>query len=270
MTFDAKTQAEIDALLLHLPRLSRPVIKRYFRAGVTIEQKADNSPVTIADKAVEAALRQAISSAFPSHAIIGEEQGGVADKPVCWVIDPIDGTRAFVIGKPLFGTLVGVAQDGVPVAGLIDMPGLDEIYLTQDKFSYLVTGSARKRLQTSDCRRLEDAQIATTSPEAFSADGLARFNRLSGLCRSSHYGGDCYNYALLAAGHLDIVMEHQLATHDFMALIPVLEGAGAIVTDWSGRRPHLSADGSLLVAATPQLHDAALAVISAADAAERG
>ena len=264
MTFDDKTQAEIDALLAHLPQLSRPVIKRHFRSGFTVEQKADNSPVTIADKAVEAELRQAIARAFPSHAIIGEEQGGVADKPVCWVIDPIDGTRAFVIGKPLFGTLVGVAQDGVPVAGLIDMPGLDETYVTQNKHSYLISGGVRETLNTSDCRRLEDAQIATTSPEAFSADGLLRFNRLSAACRSSHYGGDCYNYALLAAGHLDIVMEHQLATHDFMALIPVLEGAGAIVTDWSGQRPHLSADGSLLVAATPQLHEAALAVITSA------
>ena len=264
MTGDDQTQAEIDALLAHLPRLSRPLIKRYFRSGFAVDQKPDNSPVTIADRAVEAELRQAISERFPAHAIIGEEQGGKADQQICWVIDPIDGTRAFVIGKPLFGTLVGVARGGVPFAGLIDMPGLDETYLTQNSHSYLVTSEGRTKLATSTCCHLRDAQIATTSPEAFNPDGLARFNRLSQLCGSSHYGGDCYNYALLAAGHLDIVMEHQLATHDFMALIPVLEGAGAIVTDWSGQRPHLSSDGSLLVAATAELHDAALASVNQA------
>ena len=264
MTSETQTQAEIDALLAHLPQLSRPLIKRYFRSGFSVEQKADNSPVTVADRAVEAELRQAISDRFPAHAIIGEEQGGEADKQICWVIDPIDGTRAFVIGKPLFGTLIGVARGGVPVSGLIDMPALDETYLTQNSQSYLITGTTRTALITSTCRRLEEAQIATTSPEAFSADGLLRFNRLSRLCRSSHYGGDCYNYALLAAGHLDIVMEHQLATHDFMALIPVLEGAGAVVTDWSGQKPGLSSDGSLLVSATAELHEAALSSIQAA------
>ena len=141
-----------------------------------------------------------------------------------------------MIGKPLFGTLVGVARDGQPFAGLIDMPALDETYLSQGQHSYLITESAKILLSASSCRQLDQAQIATTSPEAFTTDGLARFNRLGKACRSAHYGGDCYNYALLAAGQLDLVMEHQLATHDFMALIPVLKGAGAIVTDWSGSR----------------------------------
>lgn len=264
MTADDRIQADIDALLVRLPELSRPVISRYFRSGFAVEQKADDSPVTVADRTVEAELRQAITDSFPAHAIIGEEQGGSADKDICWVLDPIDGTRAFVIGKPLFGTLVGVARGGVPVAGLIDMPVLDEMYVTQNKRSYLITGAERTALTTSRCRRLDQAQIATTSPEAFTTDGLARFDRLARQCRSSHYGGDCYNYALLAAGHLDLVMEHQLAAHDFMALIPVLEGAGAVVTDWSGRRPDLSSDGSVLVAATADLHEAALASVRAA------
>ena len=264
MTSDEQMTAEIDAFLAHLPQLSRPLITRYFRSGFSVDQKTDNSPVTVADRAVEAELRQAIAATFPAHAIIGEEQGGQADKQICWVIDPIDGTRAFVIGKPLFGTLVGVARGGQPFAGLIDMPALDETYLTQNGHSYLITAARTSKLATSTCRDLQEAQIATTSPEAFSADGLARFNRLSQLCRSSHYGGDCYNYALLAAGHLDIVMEHQLATHDFMALIPVLDGAGAVVTDWSGNRPGLTSDGSLLVAATPELHAAALTVLQGA------
>ena len=255
-------KAGIDAFLLTLPALSRPVIARHFRSSFYVEQKEDNSPVTIADKSVESELRQAILDAYPAHAIIGEEQGGSADRQICWVIDPIDGTRAVLIGKPLFGTLVGVARDGQPFAGLIDMPALDETFLTQGQHSYLITGSAKTVLSVSSCRQLDQAQIATTSPEAFTKEGLDRFNRLGKACRSTHYGGDCYNYALLAAGHLDLVMEHQLASHDYMALIPVLKGAGAIVTDWSGQPPDLFSDGSLLVAATPELHKAALDVIS--------
>ena len=262
MTETRLDRAEIDGFLLTLPTLSRPVVTQHFRSGFSIEQKADASPVTIADKSVEAELRHAILTAFPDHAIVGEEQGGCADRQFCWVIDPIDGTRAFVIGKPLFGTLVGVARDGQPFAGLIDMPALDETYLSQGQHSYLITGSEKTVLSVSSCRRLDQAQIATTSPEAFTTDGLGRFNRLGKACRFTHYGGDCYNYALLAAGHLDLVMEHQLATHDFMALIPVLKGAGAIVTDWSGQPLDLSSDGSLLVAATPELHEAALGLIS--------
>ncbi len=262
MTEPGLDRAKIDAFLITLPALSRPVIARHFRSDFSVEQKADNSPVTIADKFVEAELRQAILAAFPDHAIIGEEHGGRADRKFCWIIDPIDGTRAFVIGKPLFGTLVGVARDGQPFAGLIDMPALDETYLTQGQYSYLITGSVKTALSVSGCRQLDQAQIATTSPEAFTKESLDRFNELGKACRSTHYGGDCYNYALLAAGHLDLVMEHQLATHDFMALIPVLNGAGAIVTDWFGQPPNLNSDGSLLVAATPELHKAALDVIN--------
>ena len=255
-------RAKIDAFLLTLPALSRPLIARHFRNDFSNKQKSNKSPVTISDKSIEAKIRHAILAAFPNHAIIGEEQGGRADRKICWVIDPIDGTRAFVIGKPLFGTLVGVAVDGEPVAGLIDMPALDETYLTQGRRSYLVTGSIQTALSVSSCRLLRQAQIATTSPQAFTTDGLQRFNRLGKACWSTHFGGDCYNYALLAAGHLDLVMEHQLAIHDFMALIPVLKGAGAIVSDWSGQPLNLSSDGSLLVAATPELHNAALEVIS--------
>ena len=166
MTDKRPDWVEIDAFLLTLPSLSRPLIDRHFRSDFSVEQKADNSPVTIADKSVETELRQAILSAFPHHAIIGEEQGGLADRQICWVIDPIDGTRAFVIGKPLFGTLVGVACDGQPSAGLIDMPALNETYLTQDKRSYLIMGATQTALSVSSCRELDQAQICLlyTSP----------------------------------------------------------------------------------------------------------
>ena len=253
------TQAE--AFLASLPALSRPVIDHYFRHAPALEQKADNSPVTIADKSVETVLRQAVQSHFPEHAIIGEEQGGVADKPFCWVIDPIDGTRAFVIGKPLFGTLVAMVHNGIPLCGMIDMPALKECYLTKQGRSFLVTTEKQSLLQTGSCTQLATAQIATTSPEAFTDKGWQQFQLLSSQCRSSHYGGDCYNYALLAAGNLDLVVEHQLAPHDLMALVPVMQQAGGVVTDWHGQEVRLDGDGSVLAAATPELHEQALSYL---------
>ena len=254
--------AEAERFLASLPDLTRPIIHRYFRTALDVESKADNSPVTRADRDVEIAVRAALSEQFPHHAIIGEEQGGQADSRFCWVIDPIDGTRAFVIGKPTFGTLVAFCIDGVAVASVIDMPQLDECYLSWEGGAVLQTSTSRTPLHSSQCQNISDAHIATTSPEAFSAQGLNQFNAVVRACLSSHYGGDCYNYALLAAGHIDIVMEHQLALHDIMALLPVLTGSGATISDWQGQPVTHSTDGSLLASATPELHASALELIA--------
>ena len=262
MTDKSLDRSQIDAFLATLPALSRPLIDQYFRSDFSVEQKADDSPVTIADKSVETELRQAILAAFPDHAIIGEEQGGVADRQICWVIDPIDGTRAFVIGKPLFGSLVALAHDGVPICGLIDMPELDECYLTRDGNAYLRRHGREEKLATRQTQELAQAHIATTSPEAFTQSGWQSFQQLSAQCLSSHFGGDCYNYALLAAGYLDLVMEHQLAPHDIMALVPVMTAAGAVVTDWQGAAVDLYGDGSILAAGNADLHKKALAYLS--------
>ena len=262
MSADANIRVEAEILLAKLPDISRPLITKYFRNGADVLQKPDDSPVTIADKSVEAALRRAVADTFPDHAIIGEEEGGSADKPYCWVIDPIDGTRAFVIGKPLFGSLVALAHDGVPICGLIDMPELDECYLTRDGHAYLCRHGSEEKLATRQTQELAQAHIATTSPEAFTQSGWQCFQQLSAQCLSSHFGGDCYNYALLAAGHLDLVMEHQLAPHDIMALIPVMTAAGAVVTDWQGAAVDLYGDGSILAAGNADLHKKALAHLS--------
>lgn len=259
MSADTKICVEAEKLLADLPDISRPLITKYFRNDVDVLQKPDDSPVTIADKSVEAALRRAVAEKFPDHAIIGEEEGGLADKAYCWVIDPIDGTRAFVIGKPLFGSLVALVHDGVPLCGLIDMPELDECYLTRNGSAYLRRHGKEEKLATRQTQELTQAHIATTSPEAFTQSGWQRFQQLSAQCLSAHYGGDCYNYALLAAGHLDVVMEHQLAPHDIMALVPVMTAAGGVVTDWQGAPVHLHGDGSILAAANPVLHEKALA-----------
>jgi len=252
---------EAEAFLATLPGLMRPIIIRYFRNKVDIDYKTDKSPVTLADREVENKLRRAIETQFSTHAIIGEEYGGTSDTDLCWIIDPIDGTRAFVIGSPLFGMLVGLTYQGMPLCGLADMPALGESYFTRDGQSWRLNKDGETCLASRDGSKLANAHIGTTSPEAFNADGLACFNALSEQCRSTHYGGDCYNYLLLASGYLDLVVEHQLAAHDLLPLIPILENAGAVISDWDGKPITLGFDGSVLVAANSALHAEAIRVI---------
>lgn len=246
--------SQAEMFVSRLPSLTRPIIHNHFRTGFAVDTKRDDSPVTIADKEVESCIRSAIAHQFPEHDIIGEEQGGQAQGRYCWIIDPIDGTRAFIVGKPLFGTLVAFAIDGKPVCGLVDMPILNETYLTQSDSAILLDAKGQRTIRTSSCIHLAQAQIATTSPDAFDERGMRVFEAVSKSAAGRHFGGDCYNYALLAAGYLDCVMENQLALHDMMALVPVLEKAGATVTDWSGNAIDLDCDGSLLVTATAELH----------------
>ena len=259
-------RAAAEAFLAELPSVSRAVISQYFRQSFAIDNKADDSPVTIADRAAEAALRQSISAAFPCHAIMGEEQGGHVDEELSWIIDPIDGTRSFITGRPLFGTLIGIVDGGIPVSGLIDMPAINEIYRTEDGRSLFESAAGTVAIRSRSCDRLEDAHIATTSPDAFTVEGWQAFTSVKDKCASSVYGGDCYNYALLAAGHLDIVIEHQLGAYDMMALVPILQNAGACVTDWQGAPITINNDGSLLACATRALHQDALKCLHSSQA----
>ena len=259
-------RAAAEAFLAELRSVSRAVISQYFRQSFAIDNKADDSPVTIADRSAEAALRQSISAAFPGHAIMGEEQGGHVDEGLSWIIDPIDGTRSFITGRPLFGTLIGIVDGGIPVSGLIDMPAINETYRTEDGRSLFESAAGTVAIRSRSCDRLEDAHIATTSPDAFTAEGWQAFTSVKDKCASSVYGGDCYNYALLAAGHLDIVIEHQLGAYDMMALVPILQNAGACVTDWQGAPITINNDGSLLACATRALHQDALKCLHSSQA----
>ena len=246
-----------------LATISRPIIAASFRAAPDVEIKADASPVTIADKTVELALRKAIARQFPGDDILGEEHDitrGTGATGYQWIIDPIDGTKAFICGKQSFGTLVGLLDGTKPVAGLCDMPLLDEIYIGFGEQS-LLNGVV---ITASRATTLAKARLATTSPQAFSKDGLALFNRVSQHVGITSYGGDCHNFALLAAGHLDLVIEDSLAPHDIMGVVPVMQSAGAIVTDLAGRDVVYPETTSLLCAATPELHAAVLAIISGA------
>ena len=258
--------ADMMQFMANLPQVSRPCICNWFRKNPHTTQKADQSPVTIADKQTETALRDIIAATFPDDAIQGEEFGMTGNGELsrfCWVIDPIDGTKAFISGKPIFGTLIGVADRGVPCAGMIDIPILKETYV-----GYLMNQNQRfcqmngVTLRTSNCRELRSARIATTSPLALSASGVAGFNQLAARAAVTTYGGDCYNYALLAAGHIDLVMEDNLAPHDMLAVVAVMLAAGATVTDTAGQPILNGQSTSILAAASPALHKAALAVLA--------
>ena len=264
--------ADLLKFLAGLPQLSRPFIAKWFRQNTHTTQKTDLSPVTIADQQVETALRDVIQAAFPDDAIQSEEFGSAtinAAGRFCWVIDPIDGTKAFISGKPVFGTLVGLTDQGVPLAGMIDMPVLDETYI-----GYLIGHNPSDQqpqsacrmnaavVRPSPCQTLGTARLATTSPLALSAAGLTGFNHLAAQAALTNYGGDCHNYALLAAGHIDLVMEDSLAPHDMIAVVSVMQAAGAVVTDTAGQPIRLGQSSSILAAATADLHAAALTALA--------
>lgn len=261
-THSQLSDAELADFLAGLSAVSRPLICDWFRGSEAVEWKPDASPVTRADKAAETALRAAIEARFPDDAILGEEHAarpGSGKTGYSWVIDPIDGTRAFVCGRPVFGTLVGLVDGTTPVAGLIDMPMLDECYVGVGGKTVLNGAAAT----TSQVTSLGRARIASTAPEALLPDSLAAFNRMVDQAAITVYGGDCHNYALLAAGHLDLVLEDGLATHDIMGVVEVVRGAGGIITDKQGAPVSLDGTRSLLAAATPALHAEALRIVKA-------
>ena len=238
-----------------LPVISRPIIHQYFRQQPKIRTKPDQSPVTSADEEAEHALRRAILKHYPDHNIIGEEAAPhQGTSPFTWVIDPIDGTRAFVSGNPLFGTLIAVLENGIPKIGIIDLPILEQCWHGQS--------GKQASTQTSTIDTLTKTRLATTSPQLLGAK-LQNFNQLAEACYLTNYGGDCANYAHLASGWCDLVVEANLNAYDIMAVVPVIESAGGIISQWDGAPITLDHfDGSILAAATPKLHAAAKALLT--------
>ncbi|CAN6446538.1 unnamed protein product [Victoria cruziana] len=210
------------------------VIRRYFRKKVEILDKDDLSPVTIADRTAEEAMVSVISKNFPSHAIYGEENGWRCKEESAdyvWVLDPIDGTKSFITGKPLFGTLIALLYKGKPVLGVIDQPVLRERWVGACGRRTVLNGTD---ISTRSCSKLSDAYLYTTSPHLFGGGSEAAFARVRDKVKVPLYGCDCYAYALLATGYVDLVVESGLKPYDFLALIPVIEGAGGTITDWKG------------------------------------
>lgn len=243
--------------------LSRPVLRRYFRTPVDVIRKGDESPVTRADREAEAAIRTLLNREAPDHGIIGEEHGTErADADFVWVLDPLDGTRAFVVGKPTFGTLIALLHKGRPILGMIDMPMLGERWVGAAGHATTFNGQP---VRTRACERLANAWINTTSPEMFrpgrEAEGFARVRNASAGC---NYGGDCYGYALVANGCLDLTIEASMQTYDFMALAPVVEGADGCITDWAGQPLSLDGDGTVLAAGDARVHAETVSLLTEA------
>lgn len=240
----------------------RPLSRQWFRHPLMVETKADESPVTRADREVEQALREAIARQYPDHGIFGEEYGAShAEAEWVWSLDPIDGTRAFISGNPLWGTLLGLLHRGCPVLGLIDIPMTSERWLGAAGSPARLNGEP---CRTRQCTELDQAILYATSPDIFEGADLAAFDALARSVRMRRYGGDCYSYGLLASGHVDLVVEAGLQPYDYLALMPVIEGAGGVITDWSGQPLGLASQGRVIAAATPQLHREAMRMLGAA------
>nr|XP_043627926.1 bifunctional phosphatase IMPL2, chloroplastic [Erigeron canadensis] len=239
---DSEDLDHFETVADRLADASGDVIRKYFRKRFDIVDKPDLSPVTIADRAAEEAMTLIIQESFPSHAIYGEENGWQCKEnsaDYVWVLDPIDGTKSFITGKPLFGTLIALLHRGKPILGIIDQPILRERWVG---ITGRTTKLNREEISTRSCPKLSQAYLYTTSPHLFSGDAVEAFARVRDKVKVPLYGCDCYAYALLASGHVDLVVESGLKPYDFLSLIPVIEGAGGVITDWNGN--HLSWEAS--------------------------
>jgi histidinol phosphatase-like enzyme (inositol monophosphatase family) len=242
------------------------VIRPLFRSKLLVEAKGDASPVTEADRAAERAMRDLIAANFPHHGILGEEYGSErAEAEWLWVLDPIDGTRAFLTGRPLFGTLIALLRHGVPVLGIIDQPVTGERWTgvvgRPTMFVSPMGGIPRCR----PCSSLAEAELSCTAPDLFAFGDDGRFERLRRAARRVTWGGDCYGYGLVALGLVDVVAESGLKTWDWAALVPVIEGAGGSVTDWSGAPLRLGALGHVLALGDAALLAEAVGLLAAQD-----
>ncbi|MEO3384782.1 histidinol-phosphatase [Mesorhizobium sp. CAU 1741] len=236
-------------------------LPRFRQAGL-VDNKLTTGfdPVTEADREAELAIRALIREAFPDHGILGEEFGSEnSDARHVWVIDPIDGTRAFISGMPLWGTLVGLTDNGDAVEGMMSQPFIGELFWTEGDRSLYQGPRGNRTLSTKTTTDLADALMCTTTPTLFVDAKRVSYDNLESKVRLARYGTDCYAYAMLAAGHIDLVVETGLQPYDIVALVPIIEKAGGVVTTWDGGPAEKA--GDIVAAATPELHEAALAML---------
>lgn len=227
--------------------------------NVSSETKADGSLVSAADKAAEEVMRKLIAMNFPEHGIIAEEFGNENETAeYVWVLDPIDGTSAFLAGRPLFGTLIGLLHNGEPVLGLIDQPVAEERWVSANG----QTRFGMKQLQTRNCDSVSQAFFATTSPDLFADDEKKIVADIIMQCGQVIYGGDCYNYAQIAQGNLDVVIESGLKQHDYLPLVKIVENAGGIMTDWDGAPLNAESDGRVIACGDARLHSKILSMLA--------
>ena len=255
--------AEITSFLNELCDLAQTETLTRFREPIGIANKMDEGfdPVTQADKAAELAIRSRILERFESHGVLGEEFGSVnPEAEYQWIIDPIDGTRAFISGLPTWGTLIGLYKRGKPHAGVMHQPFTDERYICNGETSLLMHQKTTKKLKTSQVKKVSESTLMTTSPFLFEQAEIANYQRVEAACKMTRYGTDCYAYCLLASGHIELVIEAGLNAYDIAALIPIVERAGGVFTNWQGG--DASNGGQVLVAANSQVHKEALHLLA--------
>jgi len=251
--------AHLIALAERLADASGSVVRRYFRAPLVVSDKADLSPVTAADREAESMIRAILASQRPGDGIIGEEHGSKnVDADYVWVIDPIDGTKAFITGRPTFGTLIGLLHHGRPVLGIIDQPVTGDRWLGAAGRATTLSGSAAK---VRGCASVAAAMLGATTPDMFIGDEAAAFRRLAAAAKFTVYGGDCIAYGLLASGFQDLVVEASLSLYDFVALAPVVAGAGGVMTDWQGKPIDVNSGGRVIAAGDARVHAEALEIL---------
>lgn len=244
---------EFIAFAHRLADRSGEVIRRYFRQRFAVESKADESPVTIADREAERTLRAMIADAYPDHGVIGEELGTHNDgSALTWIIDPIDGTGSFITGKPIFGTLIALWRDGKPLLGVIDQPVSGERWIGAVGHGTTLNGTA---VHVRACGGLDEAFLDATDPRMF--EDTPAFETLRRQAARNRWGSDCYAYAMLASGHVDIVVERKLKLWDYATLVPIIEEAGGIISDWRGRPLRPGAAGDVLAAGDVRVHQQA-------------
>ena len=266
---DARSPGVEPAVLKSLPELvqfagsvadeARPVSLRYFRAAPELLIKADGSPVTVADRETERVIRDLLSRSYPQHAVMGEEHGWTrSDQPYTWVVDPIDGTKSYLAGVPTYGTLLALLYDGVPVLGIVDIPALDERWCGVIGQPTTMNGRPAK---TRACAALEQAVVTIISPDKLEGDERPAVDALSRMARVRRYSSDGYSHPLLASGYVDMVVAVGQQPFDYLAVVPVVEGAGGCISDWDGKPLGLDSNGRILAAATRELHREALEVL---------
>jgi histidinol-phosphatase len=257
------TAIDFAAFVDQLATASGDAILPFFRTSLGVEDKgsaAGFDPVTAADRAAENAMRSLIKQSFPAHGIVGEEYGNErVNAEYVWVLDPIDGTKSFITGMPAWGSLIALTRNGEPVYGMMHQPFTRERF-TGDSNSARYRGPAGERaLHVRRCTQLGDALLMTTSPLLMKEADRAAFGKVERAVKLSRYGGDCYAYCMLAAGHVDLVIETELKPYDIMPLIPIIAGAGGIVTAWDGGSP--TAGGRIVAAGDKRVHEAAMKIL---------
>jgi histidinol phosphatase-like enzyme (inositol monophosphatase family) len=255
-TLEAISQQATD-----IAKRASTIALQHFRvSGLDIIEKADESPVTIADRATETFIRKELTKAFPDHGILGEEFGtsGNLDEK-CWIIDPIDGTRFFITGYPAFGMLLAYLEGGQPKLGIVQMPALGETFVGLEGGAATLNGAI---IQSSNVSRLSDAKIFINEAERTFSDAPKRFERLCNAGHTRRISYDCYPHAMVAAGRIDAVTDMGLEPYDFLPLVTLIKAAGGVISDWNGKPLSMKSEGRVLTSATPKLHEEMLELLA--------